>query len=130
MKQPKIVEVGGRSYRISFLDAVRQVHLARRLSPVVTANSFSAIAHALQEMSQENADYVINTCLEAVEFKQVVNNHDVWAKLQIRPGVLQIGDLEGGDVMEIVVHVARENVGSFFDRMIALVPVPEEKAST
>jgi hypothetical protein len=70
------VEVGGHRYRIGHLDAKKQFHVARRIAPILAGmgkgattksenpmEQIAPIAEALSKMSEEDVDYVLDTCL-------------------------------------------------------------------
>lgn len=127
----KLVTLNGREYRIDRLDAIRQLHVARRLAPLVANDSILDLARAMAEMSQENADYVIGTCLDVVQFKQVINNHETWHPLRGR-GVL-MAELDGKELLELVVKVAQEHFQNFFEGLVGLLspdPTNQEQSTS
>ena len=118
-----IVEINGQSYRIGRLDAKKQFHVARRLAPLLAglggalkgeakgfAEMVSPIAEALAKMSDEDSDYVIDTCLAVVARQQGSD----WAGVMARNGGLMFQDIDLPAMLRLAVAVIQHNLGSFF----------------
>jgi hypothetical protein len=120
------VAVGEHVYRIRKLDPMRQFHVVRRIAPLLVSLGFTADgtvkskaqnllkslsgpAEALAMMSDADAEYVIHTCLIAVDRK---------AKNGFAP-VIQGGanmfsaDMDAGVMLQLVWEVGKENLAGF-----------------
>ena len=108
--------IGARTFTTGKLDAFKQLHVARRLMPVLTqmsgglADSLPKMAEALATMSDSDVDYIIGACLKVTRLHQpsglapLVNGH----------GQLMFQDLELDALIQIASAVIRENLGGFF----------------
>lgn len=129
------ITVGEHEYSIGKMNAIKQFHLARRLAPAIAAIStvyvkpgsagdsggtdgtdfFAAIAgplsSALANMSDEEVESIIFPCLAVVQRKEGIAWTAVKAKGQ---NVLMYEDINAGQLLEIVMAVIKENLGSFF----------------
>jgi hypothetical protein len=127
-----VKEIGGHEYQIGKLNAFEQLHVARRLAPVLGA-LFSAfqgspklkkgekaedkvmelaagpVAEVLAGMDDETVDFIINKCLSVCKRKQ----GPVWAKMT-SGSTLMFQDLELDALMGLTVAVISENLGRFF----------------
>lgn len=128
-------EFGDRVYKIGLLDVFEQFHVSRRLTPVLAAGGlamFKALseqqkagqglgptdwllmmapmAEVLAKMPQEDADYVLHTCLKVVRVKAA----DKWSVLLTGGGALLIADLGLPATLRLVVEVLQHNLGDFF----------------
>src|SRR5438045_2587326 len=119
-------------YRISRLGAMQQFHVARRLAPLLTAfgdiaaakkvatdnmlQAIKPIASVLSTMSDEDVEYIIQTCLSVCERKQEINAANfVWANVQERTSkTICFQDIDMSIMVELTVAVIQENLGSFF----------------
>ena len=123
-------EINGINYTIGKLDAFTQLHVARRLAPVL-AGMFTAFRHApeianaaddsilamatgplaetLAKMSNEDVDYVVNACLSVCQRQQAKG----WAKVMVN-GSLMFSDIELDALLGLTVAVIQENLGRFF----------------
>jgi hypothetical protein len=130
-------EVGGNEYRIDKLDPFKQLHVMRRVSPLipqliplfmqVSKKGLSAsmdelpellqpFADALAGMKDEDAEHVIGTCMSAVKRRQGDSWSPVWnasAKMS------QFKDLNDLSVLiPMVVRVITENLGPFINGLL------------
>lgn len=132
------VEIDGKKYRTSKLDAFKQYHLMRKLlplfsglgesfarqAPVMNGNgevpqtnfwaSLAPVASAISEMSMEDSEWILKTCLTAVS----VHNGRSWAPLTTPSGQLMFEDTEMTTLVQIALTVVQDNLGNFF-------PVPQ-----
>lgn len=135
--QLKVVKVGENEYGIGRLNAFQQLHVARRLLPVLarigtafqqsgsdgSADPFSVVANpmaqAISDMKQEDVDYVLNTCLAICHRKVQQGNGVGWAALMSPGGEGKLGqlmfqDLDLSHLIELVGAVVMENLKGFF----------------
>ncbi|GLQ96477.1 phage tail assembly chaperone [Dyella mobilis] len=117
--------VNGNNYISSALDAKRQFHLARRLGPILSGiqgrpenEMFPAIMEAVAAMSDEQCDYVLDTCMSVVKRQQDGNT---WAPVyNDRAHRMQFDDIDMGAMLQIARHVIQENLASFFGGNLGL----------
>lgn len=69
-----------------------------------------SLAPALASMSDEESEYIINTCLAVVKRKQNTS----FAPVIASNGRLMFEDIALPDMMQLTVAVIQENLGSFF----------------
>jgi hypothetical protein len=127
-------EVAGSAYRSDKLDAKRQFHLARRLAPVISkipgvpeAQLFEVIAGEISSMSDENCDYILDTCLSVVKRQQA---GDLWVPVfNARANRMQFEDIDMGAMLQIARHVLEENLQSFFLGQAAKDMLPKTLAT-
>ncbi|SAL25717.1 phage tail assembly chaperone [Caballeronia telluris] len=119
----ELVEISGQQYRIGRLDAKRQFHVARRLAPLLAglggalkgeakgfAEMVSPIAEALAKMSDEDTDYVLDTCLLVVQRQ----SGQGWQSVMVKNGGLLFQDIDLPAMLQLTVAVIQQNLGSFF----------------
>lgn len=127
-------DINGQKYRIGKLTPKEQFHVARRLVPLLTGLAGAAMpsvlagvtdaaaltddalgqillafSGGLSKMSNEDSEYVIDTCLSAVQRKQ----GEIWAPVLVKGGMM-FADIRLPDMVQLVVAVVQENLGSFF----------------
>lgn len=129
-------DINGTTYVIGKLSAMEQLHVARRLAPVLASLipafvgnpglfdknedegggadammiiASGPVAETLSKMSNEDVDYVVNACLSVCEWKQAKN----FAKVMVNK-VLMKGNLELDELMGLTIAVIQENLGRFF----------------
>jgi len=131
----KQITVAGVNYRVGAMDARKQFHVARRLAPVfaelapvlkemlsldkeeesdeqtfkVFELAAGPLANAIAEMSDADADYVLDNCLKVCFIQQ----GQVWAPLTAPNGALMF-PMQMPHMMELVMQVIKENLGDFF----------------
>jgi hypothetical protein len=122
------VEVDGRQYRTGKLDAFKQFHLVRKLMPLFSGlgesfshmpasteqadfwKSLAPIAQAVSEMSTEDSEWILKTCLTAV----TVNNGRAYVPITTPQGQLMFDDMEMTTMIQLAFTVIQDNLGSFF----------------
>lgn len=118
-------EVNGQTYRAERLDAKKQFHVARRLTPVLSSLTgasdteiFASIAEALAGMSDEQCDYIIDTCLGVCLRQQ----GDKWVRVyNERAKALQFDDIDLTAMLQIAQSVIQENLSGFFGALRGIV---------
>lgn len=131
----KEVEFKGVQYRIRMLDCFKQFHVARRLAPLIaglakaseqvpssvkeaaTENAgqwfnliSGSIAEGFASLSDETADYIIQTCLAVVDRDA---GKGTWAPLT-RNQKLMYQDIDMATMVGLTIAVIQENLAGFF----------------
>jgi len=117
---------GGHAYRAGKLPAMKQFHIVRRLAPLLpgvaasgikpdaSAEDMAAIltplATGLATMSDADAEYVLMTCMEAVERKQSAGG---WARVVVGDR-LMFEDIDMAGMLHIAWQVLQHNLSGFF----------------
>lgn len=119
------VTIEGAVYVIGVMDARRQLHVARRLAPVMSslANQPAAeddlsarlglMSKAVAEMSDVDTDYVINSCLSICQRKNDSHN-GVMSPVMASNGRMMFEDISLPAMLQLVWAVIEEKLGSFF----------------
>jgi len=129
------VTIKGAAYQIRKLNPIQQFHIARRLAPALWALSsatesfalakpeegmlflYKPVAEAFAKMTDEDTEYVLNTCLAAV-FRQ--QGHG-WAPVSVKGSqALMFDDIDLPVMMQLAFEVIKENLGNFFDALPAM----------
>jgi hypothetical protein len=133
-------EIAGVSYRIDKLDAMKQFHVARRLAPVMgklagnigadkDADLFAMlgpVSEAVAEMRDEDANYVISTCLSVCSRP---NPHGTGFSPVAAPnGRIMFQDVELPQMLQLVWAVIEENLGGFFAAIPSISAAPEAES--
>jgi len=130
------VEINGISYQIGKLDAFKQFHLARRITPMfatlaVASQNFEGlgegekpslwqiveklagpISEELAKKSDEEMDHILWPCLAAVR-RKVAGDH--WMPLKAAgANRLMYEDIDGLVLVRLAVEVIKENLAGFF----------------
>lgn len=123
------VEIDGRQYRTGKLDAFKQFHLVRKLMPLFSGlgetyagmspeaaseggfwKSLAPIAQAISEMSTEDSEWILKTCLSAVR----VHNGRDYIPITTAQGALMFDDMEMTTMVQLAFTVIQDNLGNFF----------------
>jgi hypothetical protein len=131
-------KVGEHSYSSGKMDPFGQLHVARKLAPLLTklAPQVSAdgepptqqttmqllapISEALSEMSEEDVNYVLHRCLAVVRRLQ---GTDVWAPIwNVRAKALTFEDIDVGEMLTITMQVLGDNLGNFMQGRVSPSP--------
>lgn len=134
MDPTKELDIEGNTYRIGKLDALTQLHVARKLAPVLATlgASVTALTTSAQDLPQEqwllqafrpvmdlasmmpedDANYVIHTCLSVVS-RRPAGDDGKFAPIQ-RNKALMFADIEMPTMFRLVVETVKENLGPFF----------------
>jgi len=134
--------VGDGEYRVRKLSPIEQLHVFRRVTPLLVpihsavksrslngANKVSLILESSKELSalsDEHLDYVLNKCLGTVEIRGPDG--------QFRPimvkGTLMYQQIELPELLQIVWAVLLENFAPFFSGLLAGPSNDEETPSS
>lgn len=126
--------VAGHQFKCGKMGAFQQFHVARRLAPILGSLKeafasagagkgmtdgelleviFEPMANAISRMSDEDAEYVLNACLDTVQMQQGT----VWVR--IRSGKQMMFDFIGlPEMMQITVAVLQDNFANFFSGLL------------
>jgi hypothetical protein len=127
--------IGGHQYRFGKLSAMQQFHVARRLAPVLTRLSdldFGAlsttsddavgrglrmmqpIADALHSLSDQDSEYVINTCMSVVQRAQPTPAGDAWAFVWNKSAQrAMFEDIDLTVMLQLTLRVLMESLSGF-----------------
>lgn len=133
-------EIAGNTYRAGKLDAIKQLHVVRRLAPLIGSlqgvdikgamNGSEAglltvlgpLSTAVAGMSDADTEYVLSTCLRACQ-RQTPGGlgwTPVWSAQAQRP---QFDDLNLVGMMTLVGRVLMQNLGDFTSALPRSSPV-------
>lgn len=136
--------LGDKTYRAKSLDAFKQLHIARRLAPVVnglldawksgglpaqpTADEvwealpkmLEPFGRAVSTLPDEDVDYVILTCLRAVSISQ--GGGAAWSPVVSPNGRLQFEDMPLAEMLQIVWNVIGADLGNFSSALASTSP--------
>ena len=127
------LELNGQIYRLGRLNAMQQFHVSRKLAPVLPtvlpllasiesgslmraldgqpeelASASHLFAQSLSDMSDDNAEYIIATCLASVMRQQGNAWGAVW-----REGCCMFDDMDLCVVGQLVFKVLKQSLGGF-----------------
>lgn len=127
------IELSGQVYRLGKLSAMQQLHVSRKLAPVLPTvlplisriqagaledaldgkvdalvAAAEPLADALAGMSDEHVEYVIAACLAVVRRQQGDAWRPVW-----QGGQCMFDDMDMGAILPLVARVVMDSLGSF-----------------
>lgn len=124
--------IGDKNFRAGKLDAFKQLHVSRRVAPIIPtlvpvfiklakdgamkdlsglAELFAPFAEGLAGMSDEASEYVISTCLSVVKRQAEGGNWTpVWNQ---GAKACMFDDMDLGDLIQICVKVIQDSLGPF-----------------
>lgn len=126
-----IIEFGGLQYRIGRLSAMRQLHVMRRVVPVLVASGIS-LQHVMEDgkglsgdegllkvlgggmgvvskMSDEDVEYIVNSCMGCVQRFEA----NAWAPVMLGNKCM-FADIDMTAMVNISMAVLKENMAGFF----------------
>jgi len=129
------IEHGGNAYRIGKLNAFQQLHVSRKVGPLIPrlvpafmamanggeaidklAQLFEPFAEAFAELSDESVEYVAGTCLSVVQRQQGSVWAPVWNK---QAASLMFDDIDLASMLPLVIKVITENLGPFISGLLS-----------
>jgi hypothetical protein len=135
-------EIDGKQYRtLKKLDAFVQLHVARKLAPLIVSLTPSPemrqrlaaesqvdmtelmlpVIEGLSEMKTEDVDYVTSKCLSVVQRNQGA----VWANVWNEPAKrMAFEDIDGMALFQITFQVLQENLANFMRAPLSASPQP------
>ncbi|WP_288074675.1 phage tail assembly chaperone [Pseudomonas sp.] len=133
--------IGEHTYRAAKLDAFKQLHLSRKVAPIIPtlipvfaklsgakdsnplsgdlaglAGLLEPFAEGLANMPDESAEYVLGTCLAVVQRKQGKTWAPVWSE---RNSVCMFDDLDLGVMIQLAIHIMRDSLGPFLAGLLS-----------
>lgn len=132
-------EISGQRYRAERLDAFKQLHVSRKIAPIIPkllpmfvkfagkadalkddldgmAEAFEPLAQALAEMPDADCEYVFNACLSVVMRNQQGNWASVWSQ---GAKSLMFDDIDLGVMVQIAAKVIWDSLGDFTRGLLA-----------
>lgn len=132
------IELGGDEYSLGRLSAMQQFHVSRRIAPIIPAlipvfmrmrsaakplnedleglaTVLQPLADGLAQLKDEDAEYVIGTCLSVVQRKQPTGWASVWAP---SGKVAMFDDMDLSVTLPLVVQVITANLGPFIQGLL------------
>lgn len=118
------VQVGGERYRIGRLPPITQFHLVRRMGSALVgglgahlgrqataAEMIVPVMEAVSKLSDEDSEYIINTCLGAMTRHQA--GSDAWAPVLVARR-LMFEDITMPLMLELTFKVLEAQLDNFF----------------
>ena len=128
------IDLNGHRYSIGKLSAKQQFHMSRRIAPIVPtlipvfvrlaaggkrisedpggmADVLQPPADGLAAMKDEDAEYVLDTCMQAVQRKQEHGWANIWSASQRVP---MFQDIDLAVMLPLALRVITENLGPLF----------------
>jgi hypothetical protein len=132
-------EIGGQRYRAEKLDAFKQLHVSRKIAPIIPkllpmfqkfagskdalkddldglAEAFEPLAQALAEMPDADCEHVFAACLGVVSRNQQGNWATIWSQ---SAKSLMFDDIDLGQMTQIAVKVIWDSLGPFISGLLA-----------
>lgn len=137
------IQLNGQTYRLGRLNAFQQLHVSRKVGPLIPAliPAFLAISKegvsmdgigrlapmiqpftdAFASMADADVEYVASVCLSVVQRQQGSTWAPVWS---VQGKCLMFDDLDLGSVLPLVVRVITENLGPFINGLLTAQTQP------
>lgn len=127
----KEIEVKGQRFRLNGLNAMKQLHVSRRLTPMLAAAApalipvltqgnrpdmvqlgaaLGPVADVLAQMPDAEFEYIVATCLASVH--GTTANSDAWGPLYIGTTCMR-SDLTAEMTLTLTIRVINEDLGPF-----------------
>jgi hypothetical protein len=142
------IEIEDHRYRTGRLNAFQQFHLFRKLMPILSGmgatfadlptqqsaeqmetdtafwGALGPAAAAIAEMSQEDSEYILQTCLKVCS----VWNGQSWVRITTPSGELMFEDINMMVMLRLTFAVMQDNLQSFFSAPLPSGSVAGETA--
>lgn len=126
-------EVNGVMYRATRLNAMTQLQLMRRLSPVIPmimgvdqADNVAVVTKAtefLSALSDDDMEYIVKTCLKSCERKDGGRGHPSWNRVMLDDGSNMYEDaMTMTDLITICGQVISFNLSDLFKGAANIAP--------
>lgn len=131
------IELGGNTYSIGKLSAMKQFHVSRRVAPIIPklvpvftrmksgtsllddldglAEALQPFADGLAEMRDEDAEYVVNACMSVIQRKNEYGWTASWSAEAKRP---MFDDMDLGVLLPLTVRCIVVNLGPFIQGLL------------
>ena len=128
--------INDQTYQLGKLDAMKQLHITRRIAPLLTQLTALAksvqvpeggssmgsllamdmaglqpLAQALASLPDADVDYIVNTCMNVVNRR--IEGGTGWAKVTAANNVLMYSDIDMSVMMQLVIQVIWSNLQGF-----------------
>ncbi|MGN4188688.1 phage tail assembly chaperone [Burkholderia gladioli] len=141
------IELGGQRYQIGRMSAMQQFHVSRRIATVLPpliraylsmgasdkpltknlallATSIEPVMEALSQLKDDDAEYVVGSCLAVVERQHMNGWAKVWSA-QHRTALFD--DVDMSSMLVLTGHVIVETLGPFISGLLtSLASSPSE----
>lgn len=129
-------DINNQSYRSNRLDAFAQLHVSRKLAPILPklmpvlsklssakaltdnleqmAELMTPLAEAFAIMPKDDVDMIITSCMSVVHRKQ----NTAWSPV-MRNGVVMFDDIDLSTMLPMVVNVIRDSLGNFISGLLS-----------
>lgn len=135
-------EINGVEFRSGKLDTFKQLHVSRKIAPLVPkvlpafaaitrrrkadgesidaenlgliAEAMQPVADVLAEMSDADVEFILSNCLSVVQRKQGKDWQPIW-----RNGAIMFDDIELPLMIQITLKVIWDNLGGFIQGLLA-----------
>lgn len=122
------VTIGTRNFRSTKMDPFKQFHVLRRMGSLfpslagairVEDKMLAAgyIMAALSRLADDDANFIINSCLATCKIQQ----GSLWADVIDGSGNLMFQDMQLPDIMELVWKVLKDNYAPFMKDLLSKV---------
>ena len=130
-------EIAGNTYRIGKLSTFTQLHVSRRMAPLIPklipvfvklfkdgaltkdlnglAEILPPLADGIATMSDEDSEYVIGNCLSVVQRSHVNGWTAVWDS---QNKACMFDDIDLGVILQLVMRVIQSSLGSFISGLL------------
>ena len=134
------IEINGAQYRVGKMDARRQFHVMRRLAPLLSTlgpvaagglddpAALAPMAAVLAGLSDEDVDYVLDTCLAVCQRQQ----GDAWAAIRVPNGKASLSmfaDIDMAAELRLTAEAIKGNLGDFFAPLLGAAALPSSASS-
>lgn len=133
----KEFEIDGILYKAGKLDAFKQLHLSRKVAPIIPTlipvfmeiskkgdltNNMDKLgtllkpfADGLSNLSDESTEYILSTCLSVVRRQ----SNETWARVWDQNGkVCMFDDMDLGVMIRVCIEVMQDSLGGFIQGLL------------
>lgn len=129
------VTIGSRTFRSTKMDPFKQIHVIRRMGSLFPSVAGAVrvpdkmlaagyIGAALGRLSDDDANFILNSCLATCQLKQGT----MWASVVDANGTLMFQDMQLPEILELVWKVLEDNFRPFIKDLLAKVSSAEVSA--
>ncbi|CCD30361.1 conserved phage-related hypothetical protein [Candidatus Glomeribacter gigasporarum BEG34] len=113
-------EIEGQQYRAGKLNAFAQLHVARKIAPVLgglaalqgadSAAALKSLADVIAAMPDADCEYVLHTCLSVTQRQNGKHFSPVW---NAQNQALMFDDIGLSEMVQIAMYVIQDSLGNF-----------------